>query len=78
MNVRINEMKQISEIDEENAAVQNNMKTNDDDNNMVSCTTNDGSSLMKLKMASSRSLTTPEDKGRHSRGRKRVSHAFVK
>ena len=44
MNVRINEMKQISEIDEENAAVQNNMQTNVDDNNS---TTKDDSAMMK-------------------------------
>ena len=41
-------MKQINEVAEENAAVQNNMKTNDDDYNMVSSTTKDDSSLMKL------------------------------
>jgi len=39
LNARMNTMKQISEVAEENAAVQNNMKTNDDDYNMVSSTT---------------------------------------
>ena len=47
------------------------MKTNDDDNNMMSSTTKDGSHL--LKMTFSLSQTTPEDKGRQSRGRKRAS-----
>ena len=37
-------MKQISEIDEENAAVQKNMQTNVDDNNS---TTKDDSAIMK-------------------------------
>ena len=73
----MNKMKQISEVTEENAAVQNNLKTNDDDNNMVSSTTKDDSSL-KLKMTCSCCQTTPKDKGRRPRGRKRVSHAFVK
>ena len=54
------------------------MKTNDDDNNMMSSTTKDGSHLLKMKMTFSLSQTTPEDKGRQSRGRKRVLHAFVK
>ena len=54
------------------------MKTNDDDNNMMSSTTKDGSHLLKMKMTFSLSQTTPEDKGRQSRGRKRVSHAFAK
>ena len=43
----MNEMKPISEIDKEHAAVQNNMKTNDDDNNMVNSITKDDSSMMK-------------------------------
>ena len=74
-------MKQISDVAEEIAAVQTNMnkmKTNADDYNMMSSTTKDDSPLMKLKMTSSRSQTTPEDQGRQSRGRKRASHAFAK
>ena len=55
-----------------------NMKTNDDDNNMMSSTTKDGSHLLKMKMTVSLSQTTPEDIGRQSSGRKRVSYAFAK
>ena len=51
------------------------MKTNDDDNNMMTSTTKDDSPL--LKMTFSLSQTTAEDKGRQSRGRKRVSHAYA-
>ena len=44
----------------------------------MSITTKYDSPLLKMKMTFSRSQTTPEDKGRQSRGRKRVSHAFAK
>ena len=55
------------------------MKTNDVDNNtMSSTTTKDDSHLLKMKMTFSRSQTTSEDKGRQSRGKERVSHAFAK
>ena len=54
----MNKIKQI-------AAVQKNMKTNDDDNNTMSSTTKDDSDLFKMKMTFSRSQTTPADKGRH-------------
>ena len=54
------------------------MKTNDDYNNMMSSTTKDDSPLLKMKLTFSLSQTTPEDKRRQSRDRKRVSHAFAK
>ena len=75
----MNKIKQFSEVAEEIAAVQKNMKTNDVDNNtMSSTTTKDDSHLLKMKMTFSRSQTTSEDKGRQSRGKERVSHAFAK
>ena len=73
----MNKMTQISEVAEEKTAVYINMKTNDTDNNMMSSTTKDDSPLLKMKMIFSLSQTTPEYKRRQSRGRKRVSHAFV-
>ena len=43
------------EVADEIAAVQNNMKANDDDTNMTSSTMKDDSSRMKLKMTFPRS-----------------------
>ena len=74
----MNKIKQFSEVAEEIAAVQKNMKTSDDDNNTMSSTTKDDSHLLKMKLTFSRSQTTPEDKGYQSRGKERVSHAFAK
>ena len=74
----MNKMKQISEVAEENAAMLKNMKTNDDDKNMMSSTTKNDSPQLKMKMTFSRSKTTTEYKGRQSRGRKKASHAFLK
>jgi len=49
------------------------MKTNDVEINMMSSTTKDDAHLLRTKWKW-RSQTTPKDKGRQSRGIKRVSH----
>jgi len=42
----------------------------------MSSTTNDDPPLLKIKLTFFRCQTTHGNKGRHSRGRKRISHAL--